>query len=208
MARNVFISFRFSDGVRYKEELEKLFDQSEDIIDCSENQNRSNMSDETIRKYLYGKLSRSSITIALITPDAIEYRTDICGQINDWLYDEVRYSLENRDGNSTNGLIAVYVSEAKKQLMVEKQHICEVCRKQSTVQSLIFHKNLIYANMNNIKPQYKINQCYGVFDGDLDSYCSLISFDEFKADMGKYIDLATKKRNELYKYKLIKRLEQ
>lgn len=169
MARNVFISFRFSDGVRYKEELEKLFDQSEDIIDCSENQNRSNMSDETIRKYLYGKLSRSSITIALITPDAIEYRTDICGQINDWLYDEVRYSLENRDGNSTNGLIAVYVSEAKKQLMVEKQHICEVCRKQSTVQSLIFHKNLIYANMNNIKPQYKINQCYGVFDGDLDS---------------------------------------
>ena len=41
MARRVFISFRFSDGAEYKEELCKLFDQDDDVIDCSEDEDRS-----------------------------------------------------------------------------------------------------------------------------------------------------------------------
>lgn len=36
MARNVFISFRFSDGADYKEELSDYFDKNKDIINYSE----------------------------------------------------------------------------------------------------------------------------------------------------------------------------
>ncbi len=204
MAKNVFISFRFLDGSEYKEELVKLFDDCEDTIDCSEDQDRSDMTDEIIRQYLYAKLKHSSVTIALITPQAIQYRIDTDGKINDWLYDEVRYSLENRDGNPTNGLIAVYVPEAKNLLMRVHNHCCNVCRQTSSVNSLIEYHNLIWTNMNNIKPEYKHHKCPGIFDGDWDSYCSLILIEEFKADVGKYIDISLKKREEIYKYKLTK----
>ena len=56
MAKNVFISFRFSDGNRYKEYLSGLFDKYSDTIDYSEDVDRSRMSDVTIKQYLYGKL--------------------------------------------------------------------------------------------------------------------------------------------------------
>lgn len=52
MARNVFISFRFSDGADYKEELSDCFDKNKDIINYSEDEDRSNMSEETIKNYI------------------------------------------------------------------------------------------------------------------------------------------------------------
>ena len=206
MARNVFISFRYRDGHEYKDELANLFDHSTDTVDFSEDQDRSQMSEVTIQRYLYGKLRRSSVTIILLTPEAIEYRKDWYGRYDDWIYDEVRYSLEDRGGNATNGLVAVYVPEAKSLLMNEISHYCEVCKQTSTALSLISRENLVYRNMNNVKPDYKIHKCPSLFDGDYDSYCSLIEYNEFKNNFGRYIDIAFKKRGELYKYNLCKRL--
>lgn len=45
-----------------------------------------------------------------------------------------------------------------------------------------------------------------LFDRYYDSYCSLISWNEFVSDIGKYIEMATKKRDEIFKYELVKRL--
>ncbi len=45
MARNVFISFQYADGHEYKDELAGLFDASEDTVDFSEDEDRSQMSD-------------------------------------------------------------------------------------------------------------------------------------------------------------------
>ena len=56
MATKVFISFRFSDGKNIKDELVDLFDESTEIINRSEDTDRSQMSEETIRDYLYEKL--------------------------------------------------------------------------------------------------------------------------------------------------------
>ena len=66
MANNVFISFRFADGYKYKDSLSNLFDGNNDTVDFSEDQDRSQMSEETIRRYLYSKLKRSSVTIVLL----------------------------------------------------------------------------------------------------------------------------------------------
>ena len=53
MARNVFISFRYSDGHEYKDELASLFNDSDDTVDYSEDEDRSHMSEDSIRKFLY-----------------------------------------------------------------------------------------------------------------------------------------------------------
>lgn len=68
------LAFRFSDGNRYKKYLSGLFDKYSDTIDYSEDVDRSRMSDVTIKQYLYGRLRRSSVTIVLLTPSAVNHK--------------------------------------------------------------------------------------------------------------------------------------
>ena len=196
MASNVFISFRFSDGHIYKEFLSRKFDSYYDTVDYSEDVNRSFLSDATIQSYLYKKLRRSSVTIVLLTPNAINHEKDYYGRYADWMYDEIRYSLENREGNRTNGLIAVYTPEAERYLV------------ENTAGGKIVKDvdNLFRANMMNVKPMYKRNSTPGWFDGLYDSYCSLVPYDTFVGDIGKYIENALQKRDEKYKYDIVCRL--
>lgn len=197
MAKNVFISFRFSDGKRYKDYLSRLFDKYSDTVDFSEDVDRSQMSDDTIKQYLYRKLRRSSVTIVLLTPSAVNHKSNWRGYYDDWMYDEIRYSLESREGNRTNGLVAVYTPEAAN-LLVNVQ--------SSGTVSVNSVDNLFRKNMMNVKPQYKKNPTPGRFDKDYDSYCSLIEWEEFVNDIGKYINIASQKRDNIYKYDITKRL--
>ena len=197
MAKNVFISFRFSDGNRYKEYLSDLFDKYRDTIDYSEDIDRSQMSEVTIKQYLYRKLRRSSVTIVLLTPSAVNHKRDWQGEYDDWMYDEIRYSLESREGNRTNGLVAVYTPEAASLLIN--------VRSSGTV-SVNNVDNLFRRNMMNVKPQFKKNPDQGIFDRDYDSYCSLIEWSEFTKNIGKYIEIASQKREHNYKYDITKRL--
>lgn len=207
MARQVFISFRFSDGGKYKDELCDLFDQNEDVIDCSEDEDRSDMSEETIQKYLYDKLRRTSVTVVILTPEAIEYSKNIwTGKYDDWMYDELRYSLEDREYNNTNGVIAIYTADAKDLLITTSTHKCDICKKESTVSILLDVNNLIRKNMMNIKDSYKKNQCYGIYDSLEDSYISLVSYDDFVSDINKYIENAISKKERRDEFTLIKRL--
>ncbi len=197
MAKNVFISFRFADGYAYKNRLANLFDAYNDTVDYSEDQDRSRMSEETIRQYLYKKLKRSSVTIVLLTPLAVNHNHNWRGEYDDWIYDEIRYSLEDRVGNNTNGLIAVYTPEAADMVM-SKNDDSSICVKDVD--------NLFRKNMMNVKPLYKTNPSPGLYDRDYDSYCSLLSWSEFTGNIGKYIDIATNKHNATYKYDIVKRL--
>lgn len=207
MARRVFISFRFSDGGKYKEELCKLFNQSDDVIDCSEDEDRSDMSEETIQKYLYNKLQRTSVTVVILTPDANEYNKDFwTGKYDDWMYDELRYSLEDREYNTTNGVVAIYTEDAKDLLITTSTHKCDVCKKESTVSTITDVNNLVRKNMMNIKDSFKKYKCYGIYDSLEDSYISLISYDEFISDINKYIENAISKKERRDEFTLVKRL--
>lgn len=196
MAKNVFISFRYSDGIKYKNQLCSLFDGYYDTVDYSEDVNRSGCSEATIRDYLYRKLRKSSVTVILLTPGAINHHKDWYGQYDDWMYDEIRYSLENRAGNKTNGLIAVYTDEAKPYLIQNESD-------RVIVKDV---DNLFRKNMMNVKPSYKTNPRLGYFDSDYDSYCSLVSFEQFTKNVGRYIDMAIEKRENLHKYELTRRM--
>lgn len=197
MAKNVFISFRYSDGYRYKEEIAALFDKSKYTVDFSEDQDRSNMSDYTIQNYLYSKLRRSSVTILILTPKAVMHQKDYFGRYNDWIYDEIRYSLENRENNRTNGLIAVYTPEAESQ----------ICRENSNGNTIIYDfENLARRNMMNVKSSYKTNSEPGVYDRDYDSYCSLVPMHEFKRNFVKLIEIASWKIDNNCRYDIVKRI--
>ena len=197
MARNVFISFRFKDGNGYKEELADMLDRDDDTVDYSEDEDRSDMSDETIKEYLYKKLRRSSVTIIILTPEAINHKKDIFGNYDDWMYDEIRNSLEDRENNRTNGLIAVYTPEAADNL-VSKSADGTV-----TVKDV---DNLFRKNMMNVKDAYKKNPNPGIYNRDYDSYCSLITWNEFTGNIDKFIDIAAEKKENRDHYNIVKRL--
>lgn len=74
MSRRVFISFRYNDGHKYKDYLSNLFSKTDTVINCSESQDRSNMSEDTIKRYLYDKLKNTSVTIVLLTSDAVNHK--------------------------------------------------------------------------------------------------------------------------------------
>lgn len=207
MTRRVFVSFRFSDGASYKKELDELFDSSVEIINCSEDVDRSHLSEETIRSYLYKKLSNTSVTIILLTPDALVYERDCFGRIDDWTYDEVRYSLEDRADNRTNGLVAVYVPEARDILI--NRHSCSGCTKGCEITNIPDREHLFRKNMMNVKSSYASHPCHekGVFDADKDSYCSLVPWDDFIRDYGGYIDKAANKRTRRDEFSVVKHLQ-
>ena len=79
------------EGKNIKDELVDLFDESTEIINRSEDVDRNQMSEDTIQKYLYEKLEDTSVTILLLTPEAVSYKKDWYGEYDDWLYDELRY---------------------------------------------------------------------------------------------------------------------
>ena len=193
MAKNVFISFRYSDGSVYKEYLSNLFDKFSDTVDYSEDVDRSRMSDSTIQQYLYRKLRRSSVTIILLTPSAVNHKRNWRGDYEDWMYDEIRFSLENREENRTNGLIAVFTQEAANML---------VHKISDSIISVNNVDNLFRRNMMNVKPSYKKDPNSDVFDPNYDSYCSWVEWDKFITNVGKYIDIATQKRDTIYKYNI------
>lgn len=206
MGYNIFISFRYSDGKQYKEELEQLFSLDSEIYNRSESEDRSMMSEETIRDYLYRKLKSTSVTIFIVTPDSLKHKRDYLNRIDDWIYDELRYSLENRFNNRSNAMIAVYVPEVKNQLISETTHVCPICKEKSTVNIIQDIENLFRKNMMNIKPQCKHNNCEGIYNSNYDSYCSLIALAEFKKNYEKYISIALEKRDKIEEYNIVKRI--
>ena len=206
MATKVFISFRFSDGKKIKDELVDLFDGSTEVINRSEDKDRSQMSEETIQDYLYDKLKDTSVTIVLLTPEAISYKKDWLGRYDDWLYDELRYSLEDRKNNRTNGVIAIYTDEAKDKVLDDSTHYCQHCQQTKSCRSLKSFDNLARKNMLNIKPKFKKNPCNDLYSDEYDSYISLVSFEVFKKDYKKYIDNAKEKRNRIEEFEIKKRM--
>lgn len=206
MATKVFVSFRFSDGNKLKEELVDLFDEGTEVLNRSEDKDRSDMSEETIRKYLYEKIKETSITIVILTPEAVTYRKDYLGEYDDWLYDELRYSLQEREGNKTSGVIALYTDESTSFLKQSSEHTCPICNETKTSSSILTFDNLVRKNMLNVKEDYKKEPCTNLYDGDEDSYISLVHFDVFKRDYKKYIGIAKNKRERLNEFNLVKEM--
>ena len=206
MATNIFISFRYSDGNRYKKELEELFKNSDKVIDYSEDVDRKNLSDITIQNYLYDKLKRCGVIIVILTPKAINYNY-ANGKYDDWLYDELRYGLEDRDGNRTKGVIAIYTQDAKPMIIEDTYHKCDKCNELKKSIKVKEIDNLVYKNQFNILSKYKKNKCDDLYDTLFDCYIPLISYEDFKDNFDYYIDVAVKNKNRSNEFDVKKRMD-
>lgn len=206
MTTKVFISFRFSDGKEIKDDLVDLFDGSTEVINMSEDIDRSEMSEETIKNYLYDKLKDTSVTIVLITSNAVIYNKDWFGNYDDWLYDELRYSLEDRNNNSTNGVVAIYTEDAESKILENSTHSCSHCNEVKSCKYLKNFDNLSRKNMLNIKPNYKKNTCENLYDEEYDSYITLVSLNDFKNNYIRYIENAKDKRERLNEFNIYKQM--
>ena len=164
------------------------------------------MSENIIQEYLYEKLKDTSVTIVLLTPEAVSYRKNWIGNYDDWLYDELRYSLEDRKNNRTNGIVAVYTDDAKNMILESSSHYCAHCQETKSCRTLKSFDNLARKNMLNIKQSYKKNPCNDLYDDSHDSYISLVSLEEFKQDYTKYIDNAKDERDRLHEFNIYKRM--
>lgn len=193
----VFISFRMSDGSDYKDRLSKKFEELDYVINKSEDVDRGNLSEDTIQKYLYEKLADSSLTVVILSPEAVDYRRDWFNNIDDWLYDELRYSLEDRSGNRTNGAIALYTPEAKSQV---------IARETDEVTTIADFSNLVRKNMLNVKSEYKYCPMDSYYNSLKDNYISLVAFDTFMNSPKTYINSALEKRDRLNQFNLTKRM--
>lgn len=207
MATNVFISFRSNDGMEQKERLVEKFGSTDSVVDYSEDIDRSGESEETIRKYLYDKLRETSVTIVILTPNAIRYKKDYQQNIDDWMYDELRYSLEDRENNRTNGAIALYTEPSKQYLIKTSRHTCDVCNIIKDTSTILSFDNLVRKNVMNIKEPYKLNKCKGLYDRLEDSYISLVSFEDFIDNSDKYISNAVEKRDRKDNFDIRKRMQ-
>lgn len=206
MATNVFVSFRFKDGKELKDDLINLFDSSTEVKNRSEDVNRSEMTDETIRMYLYEKLKRTSVTIVILSSEAVDYRKNNFGDYDDWLYDELRYSLENRSENLTNGIIALYTDDSKAKLIESSIHYCSTCNEEQKSTTILNFDNLVRKNMLNVKKNFKKESCENLYDREKDSYITLVHFEEFKKNYKDYIDKAKIKRDRKDEFNLVKRM--
>lgn len=205
--RKVFVSFRFSDGNKIKDKLVDFLEEQDLIIDKSEDKDRREMTDETIQSYLFEKLKDSSITIVLLTPKAVNYKRDSRNRIDDWMYDELRYSLYNRTDNPINGVIALYTPQTEDAIIRKSTHTCDKCNTTTNVKTVLEFDNLIRDNMMNVIKKYKKNSCDGIFDSDYDSYISLVKLEEFYNKPSQYIDIATEKRKKSEQYTIKVRKE-
>ena len=141
----------------------------------------------------------------LLTQGALDYKKDGNGRIDDWIYDEVRYSLEDREDNRSNGIIAVYVPEIEDQVLQWETRWCSYCGEDHTVKSILPRENLYFKNMFNHKE--KVCLCDNLYDSTWDHYCSLVAWDDFRKHYRAYINHAFEKRERLDEYDLVKRLQ-
>lgn len=219
MSRRVFISFRYNDGILYKKRLENLFDYSDYVINCSESVDRSMFNDEKIKRYLYEKLANTSVTIVLLTPCSLNHEKNVwLNKYDDWMYDEIRYSLEYRKDNRSNGLIAVYTPEVEKRLFdnfnqygysglslygLNNKKSCKINRID----------NLCYYNYRNLKEEYSnkstISKAMGMNISYNDySYCSFYAWNDFvfNGNFERYIEEAANKREIIDHYEVCKNM--
>ncbi|MGR6005673.1 hypothetical protein ACT7CR_06920 [Bacillus paranthracis] len=122
------------------------------------------------------------------------------------LYDELKYSLEDRNENRTNGVVAVYTNESKGLILSKSSHTCSVCNQESNCGVILDFDNLVRKNVLNVKTTYKSNPPNNLFDEDKGSYISLVNIDDFKKDYVKYIEAAKEKRDRKDEFELVKKM--
>jgi hypothetical protein len=231
MARNVFVSYKYSDAKVQDLELSEIVDffgtkirrkittaarhyvdkvaaklELEDHIFKGEDDGESmaTLADSTIGSKLGDKIFYSSVTIVLISKGMKEpFKADK----DQWIPWEISYSLKQQDRqgqkSKTNGVIAVVLPDEQGSYDYYIT-IDEECNCRSLNTPILFE--ILRVNMFNVKvPNRRLCNGSYVYTGDA-SYIPSIKWEDFILKPSTYIDKAIELRDRKEEFELRKNL--
>jgi len=202
MGKKIFISYKYADNnvypisnefettVRtYVDNLEEYFDESDNIYKGeSDNEDLSDLSEETIWNKLKDRIFDSTITIVMISPNMKEeHRKDK----SQWIPWEISFSLKETTRNDrtshSNAILAIALPDKDNsyKYIIEEN---EVCNSYEIKTNVLFNilKNNIFNKKNPVTEDCNGNKIYSV----LDSYIQIVKWSEFISITDMYLDIA------------------
>lgn len=222
MGRKIFVSYKYADTnvlplpgkqwwettkVRdYVDKLESYFDSTNHIYKGESNdEDLSNLSEETIWSKLKDRIYDSSTTIIIISPGMKEsYRTEK----SQWIPWEVSFSLRETTRNDRtshcNAMLAIVLpdSNGSYDYYIEKQSCGVTLHKTHTLFPIIAN------NKFNLKsPQKELcNRCGSYHYHGSVSYIEAVKWEDFILNPDSYIELAHKRLEDKDSYTIQKSL--
>jgi len=220
MGKKIFISYKYKDEnvygrgmtVRgYVDELQELLKEEEHINKGEpDDEDLSQLEDDTIRQKLSDRMFDSTVTIVAISPGM---RNPYRSERNQWIPWEVSYSLQTRTRqdvkSNRNAMIAVVLPDASDSYEYYIQEkFCRACN------STIIHYDapfpILSENMFNAHDKERF-YCKGgqhepAYIGE-HSYIASVKWDDFIADSEEHIKRALNRYSNRNNYKLHIRLD-
>ena len=190
MAHKCFISFKKEDQ-KYREEIDKLFDESDVINKGLDKRINSSDGDYIMKKIREDYLKDSTVTLFLIGEHSSENEGfDSLGQDkNYFIKKELQSSLYNGQGNTRNGILGVVIPSMYDRIY-KGTYTCSTCGKS--------HNHVSINDSTVIKEfseNYYLEPHSGCAWSEDERYCILVKWDDFIKNPEKYINEAFDKRS-------------
>ena len=190
MAHKCFISFKKEDQ-KYREEIDKLFDESDVINKGLDKRINSSDGDYIMKKIREDYLKDSTVTLFLIGEHSSENEGfDSLGQDkNYFIKKELQSSLFNGQGNTRNGILGVVLPSMYDRIY-KGTYTCSTCGKS--------HNHVSINDSTVIKEfseNYYLEPHNGCAWSEDERYCVLVKWDDFILNPEKYINEAYEKRD-------------
>ncbi len=190
MAHKCFISFKKEDQ-KYREEIDKLFDESDVINKGLDKRINSSDGDYIMKKIREDYLKDSTVTLFLIGEHSSENEGfDSLGQDkNYFIKKELQSSLYNGQGNTRNGILGVVLPSMYDRIY-KGTYTCSTCGKS--------HNHVSINDSTVIKEfseNYYLEPHSGCAWSEEERYCILVKWDDFINNPEKYINDAFEKRS-------------
>ena len=218
MGNNVFISYKHNDSNvwpllgqpatarGYVNEIERLFNNADKFYSRAEDDNDdlSELKDDTIKSILSDLIVQTTVTIILISPNM----KDNCKIERDqWIPWEISYSLKEKkrkNGNShMNAILAVVLPDisGNYEYAIE-QYDCHRLIKTDT-----FFKIIANNMFNRINGETVKCSCGNIVNSGNYSYIPIATWEEFYNNYNYYIKMSLNNRDNSKDFRIVKTIE-
>lgn len=190
MSHKCFISFKKED-IEYKDELIKTL-KEENVIEKSLDKTiDSEDGDYIMQKIREDYLKDSTVTLFLIGEHSSENEGyDEKGRLHNYFIQrELQASLYNGNNNTRNGIVGIVIPKMYNKIFLGG-YICNECG--------LSHRTVAiddYSVIREFSANYYIKPHEGCCWHEDERYCVLVTWDDFKKEPEKYINMAFEKRD-------------
>ncbi|MED4128503.1 TIR domain-containing protein [Shouchella miscanthi] len=198
MARNTFISYKYSEAKDLRDNIVKSLGDDAKYYkgETSESPNLSDRTTEYIRNKLKNMIYSTSVTIVIISPNL---------RSSEWIDWEIEYSLKQIKrgdrSSSTNGVLGVVMKYNGDYSWLRPTVINHDGHSSIHTNNEYLFDIIKENRINQEPPEYICEKCEMV-NSLTGSYISLVNEEDFLSDPNKYIDNAYDKSKRTSNYRL------